>query len=83
MRQRYRADAMAFWLHLVPKLRRRDNSFPLVFHAPEVNATQDGQVRDDVTMTQVTMETVLSTKPRIFPWSVDDRNVWTSFGFSV
>jgi len=39
-RQRYRAEAMAFWLHLVPKLHRRDN-FKRVFRALDVNSTED------------------------------------------
>jgi len=70
---------MAFWLHLVPKLRRRDNFQP-VFHAPDVNSTESGQVPDDATMTQVAMETASATKPAgVFPWSAaDDGSARTS-----
>ena len=71
-RQRYLADAMAFWLHLVPKLYRRD-SFKPIFHALElVNST------DEATMTQVSMDTASTTNP-VFLWSAENRSVWTSF----
>jgi len=69
MRRRYRADAMAFWLHLVPKLLRNSNFQP-VFHAPEVNST-DALVRDDTTiLSPVSMETASTTKP-VFQSSED------------
>jgi len=67
---------MAFWLHLVPKLHRRD-SFKPVFHALEVNWTEGRAVRDDATMTQVSMETASTTSP-IFPWSAENGSVWMS-----
>lgn len=72
MRQRYRADAMAFWLHLVPKLHRRD-SFQPVFHAPDVNST------DDVTTMDVAMETASATEPG-FPWLAENESTRTSLG---
>jgi len=71
MRRRYRADAMAFWLHLVPKLHRNENFKP-VFHAPAFNST----VRDGATITSVSMETASITKP-VFR-SAEDESVWMS-----
>ena len=71
---------MAFWLHLMPKLHRRDNSEP-VFHAPEDdNSTARIAVPDDVTMTtQVTKETASVTKPGLRR-SSEDGYAWTSSG---
>ena len=76
MRRRYNAEAMAFWLHLVPKLHRHDNLEP-VFHAVEDNSTE-GVVRDDATVTQVSMETASTTTP-LFR-SLEDESMWMTSG---
>jgi len=61
MRRRYKADMMAFWLHLVPKLQR-NNNFEPVFHALDDNSTE-AAVRDEAT---VSMETASTTKSAVF-----------------
>jgi len=75
VRRRYKAEAMAFWLHLVPKLHRY-GSFEPVFHALQDNSTEDGEVRDDATMTQVSMETAPTTKAVLR----SSKEGWTSAG---
>jgi len=75
MRRRYRADAMAFWLHLIPKLHRHGNFVP-VFHAVEDNSTQAAAVRDNATITPVSMETA-STTNSLFR-SSEDGSIWMS-----
>jgi len=51
VRRRYKAEAMAFWLHLVPKLHRAEHSGP-VFHSLHADNSTDRTVSDDVTVTQ-------------------------------
>jgi len=86
MRRRYRGDAMAFWLHLVPKLNRRadDDDFAPVLHALDDNSTTNSAaVHDDVTATScASMKTAPSTtKPPVGFHPPEDRSVRISSGF--
>lgn len=72
VQRRYKAEAMAFWLHLVPKLHRRGNFEP-VFHAPQDNSTAEF-----ATVTQASMETASTTRPAYRP--LEDESVWMSSG---
>ena len=76
-RRRYKAEAMAFWLHLVPKLHRR-GYFELVFHAPQDNSTDSLNMPANATITQASIETSSTTKP-VFG-SFEDGSVWMSSG---